>query len=128
MAAEGVRRKAGSRKKMVAGGVRKKTCSRKKVVTGAQLAERRRISEAVAAASQDNNGKPDEDEGDPADVEADFEETTAMAMRDRVVRCQHLFDMDMGIDTENTYTVSLPPSQGSYSRHQDRVYKDRAHA
>ena len=107
--------------------------------TGAQLARRRRISEAAAAAaaaataaaSQDSNGKQaevevcerDEGEGDPTDVEADFEETTAMAMKDRVVQCQRLFDMGMGIDTENTYTVSLPPSQGSYSRHQDRVYK-----
>ena len=95
-----VRGQAGSRKKMVAEGVRRKTCSRKKVVTGAQLAERRRISEAAAAAaSQDSNDKPaeievserDEDEGDPTDVEADFEETTAMAMRDRVVQRQRLF-------------------------------------
>jgi hypothetical protein len=116
--------------------VRRKTCSRKKMGTGAQLARRRRVSEAaaaaaVAAASQDSNGKQaeaevserDEDEGDPTDVEADFEETTAMAMRDRVVQCQCLFGMDMGIDTENTYTVSFPPSQGSYSIHQDRAYK-----
>ena len=109
--------------------------------TGAQLARRRRVSEAaaaaaVAAASQDSNGKQaeaevserDEDEGDPTDVEADFEETTVMAMKDRVVQRQRLFDMDMGVDTENTCTGSLPPSQGSYSRRQDRVYKDRAHA
>ena len=118
--------------------VRGQTGSGKKIVTGAQLAERRRVSEtaAAAAASQGSNSKQaevevserDEDEGDPTDVEADFEETTAMAMRDQVVQCQRLFDMGMGIDTENTYTVSLPPSQGSYSRHQDRVYKDRAHA
>ena len=77
------------------------TGSRKKMVTGAQLAERRRISEAsAAAASQDSNGKPaevevserDEDEGDPTDVEADLEETTAMAMRDEwysVNACLH---------------------------------------
>ena len=112
--------------------VRGQTGSRKKIVTGAQLAERRRVSEtAVAAASQDSNGKQaevevcerDEGEGDPTDVEADFEETTAMAMKDRVVQRQRLFDMGMGIDTENTYTGSFPPSQGPYSRHQDRVYK-----
>ena len=81
--------------------------------TGAQLARRRRISEAAAAAaaaataaaSQDSNGKQaevevserDEDEGDPTDVEADFEETTAMAMRDRVVQCQRLFAWTWGL-------------------------------
>jgi hypothetical protein len=60
----------------------------------AQQTERRRISETAAAAaavaaSQDSNNKPVEgDEGDPTDVEADFEETTAMAMKDRVVQCQ----------------------------------------
>ena len=71
------------------------------MATGAQLAERRRISEAsAAAASQDSNDKPaevevserDEDEGDPTDVEADLEETTAMAMRDEwysVNACLH---------------------------------------
>ena len=69
--------------------------------TEAQLAERCRVSEttAAAAASQDSNDKPaevevserDENEGGPTDVEADFEETTAMAMRDRVVQCQRLF-------------------------------------
>ena len=97
--------------------------------TEAQLAERCRVSETTAAAaSQDSNGKPDEGEGDPTDVEADFEETTAMAMRDRVVQRQRLFDMGMGIDTENTYTGSFPPSQGPYSRHQDHIYKGRAHA
>jgi hypothetical protein len=94
------------------------------MVIEAQLVEGRRVSEtagagAGAATSQDSNDKPaevevgerDKDEGDPTDVEANFEETTAIAMKDRVVRtCQHLFNMDMGVDTENTYTVSLPPS------------------
>ena len=64
------------------------------MVIEAQLAERRRVSETSAAASsQDSNDKPAEiktierDEGDPTDVEADFDfkETTAMAMKDRVV-------------------------------------------
>jgi hypothetical protein len=112
--------------------VRGQTGSRKKIVTGAQLAERRRVSEtaAAAAASQGSNSKQaevevserDEDEGDPTDVEVDFEETTAMAMRDQVVQRQRLFAWTW-IDTENTYTGSLPPSQGPYSRYQDRVYK-----
>ena len=99
------------------------------MVIEAQLAEGRRVSE-TAAASQDSNDKQaeveaserDEDEGDRADAEADFEETTAMAMRDRVVQRQRLFTSTW-VDTESTYTGSLPPSQGSYSRHQDRVYK-----
>jgi hypothetical protein len=70
------------------------------MIAEAQLTERRQISEtAAAAASQDTNDKPaevevgerDEDEGDPTNVEADVEETTAMAMKDRVVQCQRLF-------------------------------------
>jgi hypothetical protein len=92
-----------------AASVRGQAGSRKKMVIEAQLVEERRVGEtagagAGAAASQDSNDKPaeaevserDEDEGDPTDVEADFE-TTAMAIRDRVVHtCQHLFGMDMG--------------------------------
>ena len=84
--------------------VRGQTGPRKKMVTGAQLAERRRISEAAAAASQDSNGKPvevevcerDGDEGDPTDIEADLEETTAVVMKDRVVECQCLFAWTWG--------------------------------
>ena len=63
------------------------------MATEAQLAEGSRVSE-TAAASQDTNDKStevEEDEGDLTDIEADFEETTAMAMRDRVVQSQRLF-------------------------------------
>jgi hypothetical protein len=99
------------------------------MVAEAQLAKRRLVSET--AASQDSNDKLAEvevnegDEGDPTDVEADFEATTAMVMKDRVV---HLF-VCMDTDAElklRTYTGSLPPSQESYSRHQDDFSKGRA--
>jgi hypothetical protein len=74
--------------------IRRQTSSSKKkeMLAKAQLAERRRVSEsaaAAAAASQDNNDKLAEveaNEGDLTDVETDFEETAAVAMRkDRVV-------------------------------------------
>ena len=67
--------------------------SRKRMATEVQLAERSRVSE-TAAASQDTNDKSTEvegDEEDPTDGEADFEETSAMAMKDRVVQSQRLF-------------------------------------
>jgi len=66
---------------------------RKRIATEVQLAERSRVSE-TAAASQDTNDKSTEvegDEEDPTDVEADFKETTAMAMKDQVVQSQRLF-------------------------------------
>jgi hypothetical protein len=99
------------------------------MVAEAQLAERRRVG-GTAAASQDSNDKSaevevserGEDEGDPTDVEPDLEETTAMAMRDRVVQCQRLFAWTWGL-TLRTYTGSHPPSQGSYSRRQGHLYK-----
>jgi hypothetical protein len=76
------------------------------MVTEAQLAESRRVSET--AANQDSNDKPaeveagerDENEEDSTDVEADFD-------------CYG----------HERSSGSLPPSQGSYSRHQDRVYR-----
>ena len=77
-------------------GVASVSSSRKrKRLTGAQLAKMRRANEAAAAASQNsnNNDEPAEvegDEGDLTDVDADLEETTAMAMKDRVVQCRHL--------------------------------------
>jgi hypothetical protein len=84
--------------------VRGQTSSRKEMVAEAQLAERRRVG-GTAAASQDSNDKSaevevserGEDEGDPTDVEPDLEETTAMAMRDRVVQCQRLFAWTWGL-------------------------------
>lgn len=111
--------------------VRRQTSSRKMIIE-AQLAESRRVSETFA--SQDSNAKPaeveagegDENEGNPMDIEADFEETTAMAMKDRVVSINNTCLHGLTLRTYNN-TGSLPPSQGSYSRRQDRVYKGRAH-
>jgi hypothetical protein len=82
-------------------GVASVSSSRKRRrVTGTQLAEVCRASEAAAAAASQNsnNNEPAEvegDEGDLTDVEADFEETTAMAMKDRAVQCRYLFAWDM---------------------------------
>jgi len=81
-----------------AAGVASVSSSRKRRrVTGAQLAEVCRASEA-AASQNSNNNEPAEvegDEGDLTDVEADFEETTAMAMNDRAVQCRYLFAWNM---------------------------------
>ena len=95
------------------------------MATEAQLAEGSRVSE-TAAASQDTNDKStevEEDEGDLTDIEADFEETTAMAMKDRMVQRQHLAAWTW---TLRTHTGSLPPSQESYGRCQDDFSKGRA--
>lgn len=95
--------------------------SKRKRVPEAQVAESRLVSET--AARQDSNDKQTEVEGDPTDVEADFEETTAMAMKDRMVQRQSLVAWTW---TLRTHTGSLPPSQESYSRCQDDFSKGRA--
>lgn len=115
--------------------------SRKRVVIEAQLAERRRVSEttaaaAAAAASQDSNDKPaeaeaseqDEDEGDPTDVEADFEETTAMAMRDRVVQCQRLFAVHGHGDWHRNHLYRLAPAVVRILQQISRRYLQRPNA
>ena len=98
--------------------------SKRRRAPEAQVAESRLVSET--AARQDSNDKQAEvegDEGDPTDVEADFEETTAMAMKDRMVQRQHLAAWTW---TLRTHTGSLPPSQESYGRCQDDFSKGRA--
>jgi hypothetical protein len=65
--------------------------SRKRIATEVQLAEESQVSETTAASQDTNDNEVEGDEGDLTDIEADFEETTAMAMRDRVVQSQRLF-------------------------------------
>jgi hypothetical protein len=98
--------------------------SKRRRAPEAQVAESRLVSET--AARQDSNDKQAEvegDEGDPTDVEADFEETTAMAMKDQMVQRQPLVAWTW---TLRTHTGSLPPSQESYGRCQDDFSKGRA--
>jgi hypothetical protein len=85
--------------------------SQRRRVPEAQVAERRLVSET--AARQDSNDKRaevetnegDEGEGDPTDVEADFEETTAMAMKDRMVQ-RHPLVGCMDMDAENAHRIA----------------------